>query len=167
MAELVDALASGASSRKGVEVRVFFWAPILFSALPNFPQISGFDRPLPHGFGRRGAIWSQPCCRLQGSGPSTFNRHLKDAFGRWEKHGKASHLPPASSRAKTRDPVTGSGGSFFGSECTGPRDKAGVIGEWVWPGWAPHECRFSPGSGPVNLTLATQPASPIRCIASG
>ena len=27
MAELVDALASGASSRKGVEVRVLFWAP--------------------------------------------------------------------------------------------------------------------------------------------
>ncbi len=28
MAELVDALASGASTRKGVEVRVLFWAPI-------------------------------------------------------------------------------------------------------------------------------------------
>ena len=27
VAELVDALASGASVRKGVEVRVFFWAP--------------------------------------------------------------------------------------------------------------------------------------------
>ena len=27
MAELVDALASGASGRKVVEVRVFFWAP--------------------------------------------------------------------------------------------------------------------------------------------
>jgi hypothetical protein len=27
MAELVDALASGASDRKIVEVRVFFWAP--------------------------------------------------------------------------------------------------------------------------------------------
>lgn len=27
MAELVDALASGASTRKGVEVRVLFWAP--------------------------------------------------------------------------------------------------------------------------------------------
>ena len=27
VAELVDALASGASSRKGVEVRVFSWAP--------------------------------------------------------------------------------------------------------------------------------------------
>ena len=26
--ELVDTLASGASARKGVEVRVFFWAPI-------------------------------------------------------------------------------------------------------------------------------------------
>ncbi len=29
MAELVDALASGASARKGVEVRVLFWAPFL------------------------------------------------------------------------------------------------------------------------------------------
>jgi hypothetical protein len=29
---LVDALASGASTRKGVEVRVFSWAP--FSKLP-------------------------------------------------------------------------------------------------------------------------------------
>ncbi len=29
VAELVDALASGASSRKGVEVRVFSWAPRL------------------------------------------------------------------------------------------------------------------------------------------
>ena len=28
MAELVDALASGASDRKIVEVRVFFWAPL-------------------------------------------------------------------------------------------------------------------------------------------
>ncbi len=27
VAELVDALASGASTRKGVEVRVFSWAP--------------------------------------------------------------------------------------------------------------------------------------------
>ena len=29
VAELVDALASGASARKGVKVRVFFWAPII------------------------------------------------------------------------------------------------------------------------------------------
>ena len=29
MAELVDALASGASDRKVVEVQVLFWAPIL------------------------------------------------------------------------------------------------------------------------------------------
>ena len=29
MAELVDALASGASGRKAVEVRVLFWAPFL------------------------------------------------------------------------------------------------------------------------------------------
>ena len=30
MAELVDAPASGAGTRKGVEVRVLFWAPIHF-----------------------------------------------------------------------------------------------------------------------------------------
>ena len=30
MAELVDALASGASDRKIMEVRVFFWAPLSF-----------------------------------------------------------------------------------------------------------------------------------------
>ncbi len=29
MAELVDAPASGAGARKGVEVRVLFWAPLL------------------------------------------------------------------------------------------------------------------------------------------
>jgi hypothetical protein len=33
MAELVDALASGASDRKVVEVRVLFWAPIIEKAL--------------------------------------------------------------------------------------------------------------------------------------
>ena len=36
MAELVDALASGASIRKDVEVRVLFWAPFV---LPLFSQI--------------------------------------------------------------------------------------------------------------------------------
>ena len=30
MAELVDALRSGRSSRKRVEVRLLFWAPFLF-----------------------------------------------------------------------------------------------------------------------------------------
>ena len=30
MAELVDAPASGAGARKGVEVRVLFWAPFIF-----------------------------------------------------------------------------------------------------------------------------------------
>ena len=30
MAELVDAPASGAGARKGVEVRVLFWAPLVF-----------------------------------------------------------------------------------------------------------------------------------------
>ena len=29
MAELVDAPASGAGTRKGVEVRVLFWAPLI------------------------------------------------------------------------------------------------------------------------------------------
>ena len=33
MAELVDAPASGAGARKGVEVRVLFWAPSTLSAL--------------------------------------------------------------------------------------------------------------------------------------
>ena len=33
MAELVDAPASGAGTRKGVEVRVLFWAPISYSEL--------------------------------------------------------------------------------------------------------------------------------------
>ena len=33
--ELVDTLASGASARKGVEVRVFFWAPIIQLKAPN------------------------------------------------------------------------------------------------------------------------------------
>ena len=33
MAELVDALASGASIRKDVEVRVLFWAPAFPKAL--------------------------------------------------------------------------------------------------------------------------------------
>lgn len=36
MAELVDALASGASIRKDVEVRVLFWAPFV---LPLFSLI--------------------------------------------------------------------------------------------------------------------------------
>jgi hypothetical protein len=35
MAELVDALASGASERKLVEVRVFFWAPPLMRVCPS------------------------------------------------------------------------------------------------------------------------------------
>jgi hypothetical protein len=51
MAELVDAPASGAGTRKGVEVRVLFWAPILClliqqtlcimfypDALPQYPS---------------------------------------------------------------------------------------------------------------------------------
>ena len=33
--ELVDTLASGASARKGVEVRVFFWAPFKSLRAPN------------------------------------------------------------------------------------------------------------------------------------
>ena len=33
MAELVDAPASGAGARKGVEVRVLFWAPFTHSAV--------------------------------------------------------------------------------------------------------------------------------------
>ncbi len=37
--KLVDTLASGASARKGVEVRVFFWAPI--NSL-KAPQVGAF-----------------------------------------------------------------------------------------------------------------------------
>ncbi len=37
MAELVDALASGASVRMGVEVRVLFWAPMIFLIILLFP----------------------------------------------------------------------------------------------------------------------------------
>ena len=33
MAELVDAPASGAGTRKGVEVRVLFWAPFATNSL--------------------------------------------------------------------------------------------------------------------------------------
>ena len=54
MAELVDALASGASVRKDVEVRVLFWAPLIYQTpylytiiydfwddfVPNFPKTS-------------------------------------------------------------------------------------------------------------------------------
>ena len=35
VAELVDALASGASGRKAVEVRVFSWAPFWFHCVPG------------------------------------------------------------------------------------------------------------------------------------
>ena len=43
MAELVDAPASGAGARKGVEVRVLFWAPFSCSALiANTRQTLGF-----------------------------------------------------------------------------------------------------------------------------
>jgi hypothetical protein len=40
MAELVDAPASGAGTRKGVEVRVLFWAPF------HIPEYSGKSKNL-------------------------------------------------------------------------------------------------------------------------
>src|SRR3954468_12081586 len=40
VAELVDALASGASGRKVVEVRVLSWAPSLRCSIPAHPQRS-------------------------------------------------------------------------------------------------------------------------------
>ena len=40
MAELVDALGSGPNARKGVEVRVFFWAPVF---LIHFYLLFFFD----------------------------------------------------------------------------------------------------------------------------
>jgi hypothetical protein len=48
VAELVDALASGASGRKAVEVRVLSWAPAFFAASdfpkPLIPQFRIGDR---------------------------------------------------------------------------------------------------------------------------
>ena len=43
MAELVDAPASGAGARKGVEVRVLFWAPFFLSVVRTFGTIRGVD----------------------------------------------------------------------------------------------------------------------------
>ena len=43
MAELVDALASGASVRMDVEVRVLFWAPIIPSYLEEIKEKQGFS----------------------------------------------------------------------------------------------------------------------------
>jgi hypothetical protein len=41
--ELVDALASGASGRKAVKVRVLSWAPVTFPGTPGIvPQAAGF-----------------------------------------------------------------------------------------------------------------------------
>jgi len=37
VAELADALASGASSRKGVEVRVLSWAPLQMKRVTPWP----------------------------------------------------------------------------------------------------------------------------------
>ncbi len=48
MAELVDAPASGAGARKGVEVRVLFWAPFTLSKpmiLLSFPFGGDFRSP--------------------------------------------------------------------------------------------------------------------------
>src|SRR5262245_15924338 len=47
VAELVDALASGASARKGVEVRVFSWAPdhLSRSAIASRPSAGRRTRP--------------------------------------------------------------------------------------------------------------------------
>ena len=42
VAELVDALASGASGRKAVEVRVFSWAPINASFEVQVPDFQAF-----------------------------------------------------------------------------------------------------------------------------
>nr|DAS44573.1 MAG TPA: hypothetical protein [Bacteriophage sp.] len=51
MAELVDALASGASVLAGVEVRVFSWAPnLLVAALLIHPNCPG------GGIGRRASF---------------------------------------------------------------------------------------------------------------
>src|SRR4249920_2079990 len=48
VAELVDALASGASARKGVEVRVFSWAPDHLSRSAIALGLSAVQRAKPH-----------------------------------------------------------------------------------------------------------------------
>ena len=42
MAELVDALASGASFLTEVEVQVLFWAPLKINNLKNFSAFSSY-----------------------------------------------------------------------------------------------------------------------------
>ena len=44
VAELVDALASGASGRKVVEVRVFSWAPLLTTIPTSTAEGQAFHR---------------------------------------------------------------------------------------------------------------------------
>jgi hypothetical protein len=52
VAELADALASGASSRKGVEVRVLSWAP--FSGL----AVGHSGRAIPRGRTSKATPWT-------------------------------------------------------------------------------------------------------------
>src|SRR5512145_1304134 len=49
VAELVDALASGASARKGVEVRVFSWAPHHVEIGASAPPQAKFMSPADDG----------------------------------------------------------------------------------------------------------------------
>src|SRR5690606_37378019 len=89
MAELVDAPASGAGARKGVEVRVLFWAP--FPSLRTTTKVQKHPKkPAQAGFFVSGA-WSghltlctQACRTLSYSGdmlPSISSKSVK-RFGR-------------------------------------------------------------------------------------
>jgi hypothetical protein len=50
MAELVDAPASGAGTRKGVEVRVLFWAPNSDLRSAVYAIVKHFEKPGLPGF---------------------------------------------------------------------------------------------------------------------
>ena len=82
MAELVDALASGASTRKGVEVRVLFWAPVLSKGRSK-------DRPF---------CFSTPILPMQPTrGP------------KWQDRGQDRAGAPAPARSSTTDPDNAGG----------------------------------------------------------
>ncbi len=66
MAELVDALASGASSLRGVEVQVLFWAPfaitMVYHIVQNAPLIS-FLKYLQNTSRILGGVYLENDCR--------------------------------------------------------------------------------------------------------
>ena len=83
MAELVDAPASGAGARKGVEVRVLFWAP--FPSLQTTTKVQKHPKkPAKAGFFVSGTSFqqSQALCRLVRStdlaGNAVFSLRTRD-----------------------------------------------------------------------------------------